>query len=236
MWRSTVGSRAYYFLGGQQVACNAMMAAWSRDATDPVAGVEIMTLPFLAWRWRNPNRRSSFAMAWEPPQDLNQVRLRKVSKPRSRMAQGAAHSADHNGRSPVVKTLVALLDNAGRVVSKDELLESGWSGEVVDEANLSQNIYTLRRAFEAHGDVSFIERLSRRGYRFMADVSKSPLRSSPRKRPLRFFWLGAAAAVLVLCIPVATRLPPGRAAQKPADRQPSAAATQQHALGITGEV
>ncbi|MDQ6780922.1 MAG: winged helix-turn-helix domain-containing protein [Candidatus Eremiobacteraeota bacterium] len=130
----------------------------------------------------------------------------------------------------VVKTLVALLDNAGRVVSKDELLQTVWNGEVVDEANLSQNIYTLRRTFEAHGDASFIETLSRRGYRFVAGVSKGSLRPSPRSRPVRLVWLGAAAAV-VLCAAAATRVPHVGAAQAPVDRQLSAAATQQYALG-----
>lgn len=40
----------------------------------------------------------------------------------------------------VVKTLVILLDHAGRVVSKDELLQRVWDNSVVEESNLSQNI------------------------------------------------------------------------------------------------
>jgi len=175
-----------------------------------------------------------FHLAYQSSKNSDEVRPREVSKFRSRMPQEVPHSAAHNRQPPavyrfgayqvdsqsltlshrgvalplapkVVKTLVVLLDNPRSVVSKDELLQSVWSGELVDEANLSQNIYTLRRTFEAKGDVSFIETLSRRGYRFTVEVSKSPLGSSPSARPVRLVWLGVAAAVEIRSIPPAER-------------------------------
>lgn len=75
----------------------------------------------------------------------------------------------------VVKTLIVLLDNAGRFVSKDELLQSVWDGSIVEEANLSQNIYMLRRQFEATSNETFIETLPKRGYRFTQPVTKHDL-------------------------------------------------------------
>jgi DNA-binding winged helix-turn-helix (wHTH) protein len=45
----------------------------------------------------------------------------------------------------VFDTLLALLEKAGRVVSKSELMQAVWADAFVEESNLSQNIYTLRR-------------------------------------------------------------------------------------------
>jgi DNA-binding winged helix-turn-helix (wHTH) protein len=73
----------------------------------------------------------------------------------------------------VAHTLLVLLERAGSVVSKEELFETVWGGAAVEDANLSQNIYTLRRQFEATGDDSLIETLPRRGYRFSGRVRRS---------------------------------------------------------------
>jgi DNA-binding winged helix-turn-helix (wHTH) protein len=42
-------------------------------------------------------------------------------------------------------TLAVLVQNRGRLLDKDELLSLIWPGTVVDEANLSQSIFTLRK-------------------------------------------------------------------------------------------
>jgi DNA-binding winged helix-turn-helix (wHTH) protein len=73
----------------------------------------------------------------------------------------------------VALTLLALLERAGQVVSKEELFQSVWGGAAVEESNLSQNIYTLRRHFEATSGSSLIETLPRRGYRMNVDVRLS---------------------------------------------------------------
>src|SRR5450755_2902061 len=73
----------------------------------------------------------------------------------------------------VALTLVALIERAGEVVSKEDLFQTVWGDSAVEESNLSQNIYTLRRHFEANGDASLIETLPRRGYRFTGDVRQS---------------------------------------------------------------
>jgi DNA-binding winged helix-turn-helix (wHTH) protein/Tfp pilus assembly protein PilF len=63
--------------------------------------------------------------------------------------------------------LVAFLESGGRVVRRDDLYERLWGEQVVEEANLSQTIYLLRRALDPVGDGrTFIETIPRIGYRF----------------------------------------------------------------------
>ncbi len=64
-------------------------------------------------------------------------------------------------------TLAALLERPGEVVTKEDLLARVWPGAFVEDAILTQNIYTLRKALqEAGGGRSYIETIPRRGYRF----------------------------------------------------------------------
>ncbi len=67
-------------------------------------------------------------------------------------------------------TLVALVENHGHVLSKEELLHRVWPGTFVEEATLAQNIFTLRRALNESGQHSYIETVPKRGYRFTAPV------------------------------------------------------------------
>jgi Tol biopolymer transport system component/DNA-binding winged helix-turn-helix (wHTH) protein len=70
----------------------------------------------------------------------------------------------------VVKTLAVLVEKRGVILSKDELMESVWEDSIVEEANLSQNLYLLRKTLGSKADGSpYIETLRRRGYRFTAD-------------------------------------------------------------------
>jgi len=71
----------------------------------------------------------------------------------------------------VFDTLWVLVKEEGRVVSKSELMEAIWANAAVEESNLSQNIYTLRRALgvDEQGR-QFIETVPRRGYRFAVPV------------------------------------------------------------------
>jgi Tol biopolymer transport system component/DNA-binding winged helix-turn-helix (wHTH) protein len=79
----------------------------------------------------------------------------------------------HRGGEPVVlkakaaDTLLLLLDRAGEVVEKEELMAKLWPDSFVEEANLTQNIYVLRKALD---DADHIETIPRRGYRFVTPV------------------------------------------------------------------
>jgi DNA-binding winged helix-turn-helix (wHTH) protein len=67
--------------------------------------------------------------------------------------------------------LVQLVVNAGQLLEKDDLLKEVWPDTFVEEANLTQNIFTLRRALgDERAGPRYIETVSRRGYRFIADV------------------------------------------------------------------
>src|SRR5262245_39806055 len=71
----------------------------------------------------------------------------------------------------VFDTLLMLVDKEGSVVSKSELMEAIWADAFVEESNLSQNIYTLRRTLGADEQGrQFIETVPRRGYRFAVPV------------------------------------------------------------------
>lgn len=68
-------------------------------------------------------------------------------------------------------TLLMLVENAGRVLSKERMLEAIWEGSFVEENNVAQNISQLRRILGDSGDARFIETVPKFGYRFVAPVS-----------------------------------------------------------------
>src|SRR5688572_22933270 len=61
-----------------------------------------------------------------------------------------------------------LLDRAGEVVTKDELLEAGWPGRMVSENSLAKAVSRLRLALGEHG--SAIRAVHGYGYRLVAAV------------------------------------------------------------------
>ncbi len=69
-----------------------------------------------------------------------------------------------------LKTLLFLVENHSRVVSRDELLEAVWQDSFVEENVLSVNISNLRRAFGENKDSNFIRTIPRKGYQFVAPV------------------------------------------------------------------
>jgi len=67
--------------------------------------------------------------------------------------------------------LLYLVQNPGRVLSRDELLKNVWPDAFVDESSLVQSIYVLRRALtEKPGDNNYIVTLPGRGYQFISPV------------------------------------------------------------------
>ena len=69
--------------------------------------------------------------------------------------------------------LLVLVKSPGHLLEKEELLKRLWPDSFVEEANLSQHVFTLRRAL-ADGDngATYIETVPRRGYRFVASVTE----------------------------------------------------------------
>jgi len=71
--------------------------------------------------------------------------------------------------------LLVLLKHAGQLVEKDELLKEVWPDTFVEENNLTQNIFTLRKALgDDRSGPKYIETVARRGYRFLATVRSVP--------------------------------------------------------------
>jgi DNA-binding winged helix-turn-helix (wHTH) protein/Tol biopolymer transport system component len=69
------------------------------------------------------------------------------------------------------ETLLILVRHSREVVSKSELMKAVWPDSFVEEANLSQNIFRIRKALGvAPGDERYIVTLPGRGYRFAAQV------------------------------------------------------------------
>ena len=68
-------------------------------------------------------------------------------------------------------TLICLVRNQGRMVTKDELLRQVWPDTFVEEINLAVNISTIRKALgENRQECRFIATVPGRGYRFVAEV------------------------------------------------------------------
>ena len=68
-------------------------------------------------------------------------------------------------------TLSVLVENAGHLVQKDELMDRLWKGTFVEESSLSQNIFQLRKILtNGTPGWTYIETIPKRGYRFAANV------------------------------------------------------------------
>jgi len=68
--------------------------------------------------------------------------------------------------------LFVLIQNRGCLVTKERLLEEVWPDAFVEEANLSVNIASLRKALdEGETECQYIETVPKRGYRFVAPVT-----------------------------------------------------------------
>ncbi len=118
-------------------------------------------------------------------------------------------------------TLLLLVESSGKLVPKDELMRALWPDSFVDESNLTQTVFMLRKALgETGSDQRYILTASGRGYRFAANVRQV---SSPepgvdvlvKMRPSRR-WPVLVVAVISLVLVLITlpwshsRIPPPR--------------------------
>jgi predicted ATPase/DNA-binding winged helix-turn-helix (wHTH) protein len=73
--------------------------------------------------------------------------------------------------------LTALVERAGEVLSKAELVAIAWPRLVVEEGNLKVNIFAIRRLLgDATSPQRYIETVAGIGYRFVAEVQSQTLR------------------------------------------------------------
>src|ERR1700733_1715413 len=73
--------------------------------------------------------------------------------------------------SKAFDTLLILVRNRHRVVSKDELMQTLWPDTLVEEVNLAQNISALRKALgETPGENRYIATIPGKGSQFVSEV------------------------------------------------------------------
>jgi len=70
------------------------------------------------------------------------------------------------------ETLLLLVENNGRALSKEEMLTQIWPGTFVEENNLAKYVSRLRKIFEGNNEI-LIETLPKHGYRFSAELSQT---------------------------------------------------------------
>ena len=99
-----------------------------------------------------------------------------------------------------MEVLIALATRAGEVVSREALLREVWPGVVVGDEALTQSIIKLRRALgDNPRQPSYIETISKRGYRLIAPVGAAPA-PLPASRRRRAWGVAGIVALLVLGI------------------------------------
>jgi Tol biopolymer transport system component/DNA-binding winged helix-turn-helix (wHTH) protein len=106
------------------------------------------------------------------------------------------------------ETLVALVRRGGRLVDKNELLHEVWPGTTVEESNIAQNIFALRRVLSRSDDgIEYIETVPKRGYRFLPPVvvredggELAAIKAGPSPAPV-----APAPAALTVAVPASPR-------------------------------
>lgn len=98
--------------------------------------------------------------------------------------------------------LVVMVERAGRLVTKEDLLKEVWQGTFVEDANLTYTVSLLRKALgddaEPH---AFIETVSKRGYRFKGAVTRGSHEEpavESRARRSAIWLLGSVVVMLLL--------------------------------------
>jgi TolB-like protein/DNA-binding winged helix-turn-helix (wHTH) protein/Flp pilus assembly protein TadD len=69
--------------------------------------------------------------------------------------------------------LFLLVQNAGKTVTKDELMEAVWPDTYVEESNLTQTIFMVRKALDETADRRYILTVQGQGYRFLIPVTEA---------------------------------------------------------------
>lgn len=100
--------------------------------------------------------------------------------------------------------LLAFLERPAAPVSKREVQQRVWPDTFVEEKNLTQHIFQLRKALGAvGGDTIYIETLPKVGYQFVAPVTVEEIAPEivPGRAPA-WRWVAAAVAMAVLAATV----------------------------------
>ena len=69
--------------------------------------------------------------------------------------------------------LLVLIQSGGRIVSKDELMKAVWPDSFVEESNLTQTIFMVRKALNETKDQRYILNVQGQGYRFLVPITEA---------------------------------------------------------------
>src|SRR5437660_8767869 len=79
-----------------------------------------------------------------------------------------------------VEALIVLVQNAGRLLEREALMQAVWADTFVEDANLTVAISHLRKALDQNGEAAeYIETIPRLGYRFVAEVREVTEQPAP---------------------------------------------------------
>src|SRR4051794_29153608 len=111
--------------------------------------------------------------------------------------------------------LLALLEHPGEVVEKAELIERVWPGVFVTEANLTQNIFSLRKCLgERANDNRYIVTIPGQGYSFAGELRRIE-RSATSEIQIVAVPQEAAPALTLTPAPVTPPPPPAEPTPEP---------------------
>jgi len=110
------------------------------------------------------------------------------------------------------EALLTLVESAGHLVDKDDLMRRLWPDSFVEEGNVAKHVSLLRKVLsEATNGQEFIETIPKRGYRFVGDVREvsdpaadSQTHALPSANPIGKKWRAlAVTALAVVLVPIA---------------------------------
>src|SRR5438132_2529734 len=108
--------------------------------------------------------------------------------------------------SRALGVLGILVERAGDLVPKDEIMEAVWPETVVEDANLTVHISTLRRILDAGRlDGSCIQTISGRGYRFVGSLTRPEVEPSIGREATPRPRARTAARLSIVVLPFANR-------------------------------
>jgi TolB-like protein/DNA-binding winged helix-turn-helix (wHTH) protein/Flp pilus assembly protein TadD len=91
--------------------------------------------------------------------------------------------------------LAMLVERAGRLVPKEEIMAAVWGRTVVENANLTVQISALRRVLDqGRAEGSCIQTVAARGYRFMAPVTRVAHAAAPLPPTASYAAVAASTA------------------------------------------
>jgi DNA-binding winged helix-turn-helix (wHTH) protein/Tfp pilus assembly protein PilF len=134
----------------------------------------------------------------------------------------------------VAEALGVLLAVPGALVAKDALRDRLWPDGFVEDGNLTQTIYLIRRALDPKGDGrGFVETITRRGYRFVRPVHVLPEADpAPRSAASRaVFALRTAAAAVAIAV-LSGGISIGRSSSAPVRAELTGDAARAYAVGL----